>query len=74
VLHAGRAERLAPGEGGIDLAAILARQPADPPVALEVPMTARAARHGSAEVAAHVLRRARELLTNCIQKHTSDPS
>ncbi|AMY70951.1 sugar phosphate isomerase/epimerase family protein [Frigidibacter mobilis] len=62
LLHAGRAERLPPGEGQIDLAAILARLPQGLPVALEVPMTGLQAQQGSAEVAARALHAARRLL------------
>jgi sugar phosphate isomerase/epimerase len=38
MLHTARAERLPPGEGGIDIASIVGAMPADIPVALEVPM------------------------------------
>ena len=62
LLHAGRAERLPPGEGEIDLRAILARLPADLPLSLEVPMTALAREKGPAEVAARVLAATRRLL------------
>lgn len=62
LLHAGRAERLPPGEGRIDLAAILGQVPPDLPMALEVPMTALQAERGSAEVAARALAAARRLL------------
>jgi sugar phosphate isomerase/epimerase len=52
LLHAGRAERLYPGDGGIDLAAIVRRLP---PMAygLEIPHLARAREMGNAE---HVFR------------------
>ncbi|MBH0236469.1 sugar phosphate isomerase/epimerase family protein [Methylobrevis albus] len=62
LLHAGRAERLPPGDGEIDLAAILTHLPRDVPLALEVPMAGLQARDGSARVAAHVLDRARRFL------------
>lgn len=42
LIHAARCERLLPGEGGIDLAAILARLPADIPVCVETPSDSRA--------------------------------
>lgn len=64
LLHAGRAERLPPGEGQIDLTAILAPLPQGLPIALEVPMTALQAERGSAEVAARVLAAARGLLAS----------
>ena len=51
LLHAGRAERLPPGEGQIDLPAILRRLPPDLPLALEVPMTAYAREAGTEAVA-----------------------
>ena len=47
---------LLPGDGGIDIAAIMRHMPANIPVALEIPMTALTRAVGSAEVA----RRARE--------------
>ncbi|MDZ7907190.1 MAG: hypothetical protein U5N10_02480 [Gemmobacter sp.] len=62
LLHAGRAERLPPGEGQIDLRAILARLPPGIPLALEVPMQALEAAQGSAAVAARALAAARKLL------------
>lgn len=62
LLHAGRAERLPPGAGGIDLRGLLAALPPGLPLALEVPMAGLAAREGSAAVAARVLAAARALL------------
>ncbi len=37
LIHTARCERLLPGEGGIDLAALFRRLPADLPISLEVP-------------------------------------
>ncbi len=54
LLHTARAERLAPGEGGIDLAGILGCLPAGIPVALEAPMTGLAAQAGEEFVARHL--------------------
>ena len=54
LLQAARAERLAPGEGQIDLQAFLAALPPGVPLGLEVPMAARAQAAGSAAVLAHV--------------------
>lgn len=54
LLHAARAERLPPGEGGIPLRRILGRMPPGIPVALEVPMTALAAAAGPEAVAHRV--------------------
>jgi sugar phosphate isomerase/epimerase len=62
LLHAGRAERLPPGHGQIDLDAILSHLPQDLPIAVEVPMTRLQAEQGSAEVAARVLTATRDLL------------
>jgi sugar phosphate isomerase/epimerase len=52
LLHAGRAERLPPGHGQIDLLSILARLPPDLPISLEVPMSRLMAQKGSKFVAA----------------------
>jgi sugar phosphate isomerase/epimerase len=54
LLHAGRAERLPPGEGGIDLRTILGHMPEGIPIALEVPMTRLAREIGPAAVARRV--------------------
>ncbi|MDQ1850145.1 TIM barrel protein [Gemmobacter fulvus] len=62
LLHTGRAERLPPGSGQIDLPAILSRLPPQVPVALEVPMSALQAEKGSRAVAARALDGARRLL------------
>ncbi len=62
LLHAGRAERLPPGEGDIDLLAIVRAMPADIPVSLEVPMTAMARRDGYEAVAAQARRGAAAVL------------
>jgi sugar phosphate isomerase/epimerase len=62
LFHAGRAERLPPGLGQIDLAAILDRMPRTTAVALEVPMTAQQSESGSAHVARQVYAAAVKLL------------
>ena len=62
LLHAGRAERLPPGEGGIDIRNILRHMPQDIPVALEVPMTAMTAAEGPEAVARRVRQAAERLL------------
>jgi sugar phosphate isomerase/epimerase len=54
LLHAGRAERLPPGEGSIDIRGILRHMPPGIPVALEVPMTALAQAVGPEAVARRV--------------------
>ena len=62
LLHAGRAERLPPGEGAIDIKRVLAEMPPSIPVSLEVPMTAMTAAEGAEAVAARAIRAARHLL------------
>lgn len=64
LLHAGRAERLPPGEGGIDIRGILRHMPPGTPVALEVPMTAMSAAEGAEAVALRVRRAAERLLAS----------
>jgi len=62
LLHAGRAERLPPGEGEIDIRGVLAHMPPGIPVALEVPMTAMTAADGAEAVALRVREAASRLL------------
>ena len=62
LLHAGRAERLPPGEGEIDIRSIVSALPPGIPVALEVPMTAMAAAEGGEAVARRVRQAAGRLL------------
>lgn len=62
LLHAGRAERLPPGEGGIDLVRILRHMPRGIPIALEVPMTAMTAARGTEAVARRVRQTAERVL------------
>jgi sugar phosphate isomerase/epimerase len=54
LLHAGRAERLPPGEGDIDIKGILRHMPEDIPLALEVPMVTMTAVEGAEAVALRV--------------------
>ena len=63
LLHAGRAERLPPGEGDIDIKAILLHMPQGVPLALEVPMTAMTAAKGAEAVALRVRQAAERLFT-----------
>jgi sugar phosphate isomerase/epimerase len=63
LLHAGRAERLPPGEGEIDIKAILHHLPKGIPLALEVPMLAMTAAEGAEMVALRVRQAAERLLT-----------
>jgi sugar phosphate isomerase/epimerase len=62
LLRAGRAERLPPGEGAIDIKAIIDHMPRGIPLALEVPMTAMAAAEGAEAVALRVRGAADRLL------------
>ncbi len=57
-------ERLAPGDGDIDLAAILAALPTDLPIALEVPQAMLARRVAAPERVARLGRAMRALLSN----------
>ena len=62
LFHAGRAEQLPPGEGGIHIKSILEHLPADIPIGLEVPMTAMMAAKGAEAVARRVWEAAEQLL------------
>ena len=61
LLHAGRAERLPPREGSINIRSVLEHMPDGIPIALEVPMTAAAAERFEA-VALRVRQAASRLL------------
>jgi len=62
LLHHARAERLPPGEGGLDILGLLQHLPKDIPIALEVPMTALTAEIGAEAVALRVRQAATKLL------------
>lgn len=62
LLYTGRAERLPPGEGEIDIRSILHRMPRGIPLALEVPMTAMTKAKGAETVALRVRQAAERLL------------
>ncbi|HBK08042.1 MAG TPA: endonuclease [Acetobacteraceae bacterium] len=62
LLHHARAERLPPGEGGIEIKSVLAHMPAGIPVALEVPMTALTRSEGPEAVIRRAIDAARRLL------------
>lgn len=64
LLHAGRAERLPPGEGDIDLGSILDRLPPDIPLALEVPMMSLQRAEGSEAVARRAFAATRRILAS----------
>ncbi len=62
LIQTARAERLYPGEGGIDIAAILHRMP-EVPLSIELPHLARVKELGYAEHATRCLEHARRYLT-----------
>lgn len=62
LLHAGRAERLPPGTGEIDLSAFVRSLPPDLPLAVEVPMTENAINLGPAKVISDVMKATRQWL------------
>lgn len=64
LLLAGRAERLPPGEGQIDLVAFLAALPPDLPLGIEVPMTALTAREGPTAAIRRTMAATRTLLAS----------
>lgn len=66
LLHAGRAERLPPGEGGTDIVRILRHMPRGIPIALEIPMTAMTAARGAEAVARRVRQAAERLLEKVV--------
>ena len=63
LLHAGRVERLPPGEGEIDIKTIVSHMPPRIPLALEVPMTALTAAIGPEAVALRVRQAATRLFS-----------
>ena len=62
LIHTARAERLFPGEGGIDVRGILAALPPDIPYALEIPRATLSALIGEKECAKLAIKAARRLL------------
>jgi len=62
MIHDARCRRLLPGDGGIDLAGLFARLPADLPISLELPAEAVKAEIGVEAWAARAIERARHLL------------
>jgi sugar phosphate isomerase/epimerase len=61
-LHQARAERLMPGDGGLDLVGILSALPRDIPLSLEVPMRTLAKTMPAVERARRILDKTRALL------------
>lgn len=62
LLHQARAERLLPGDGGLDLAGILRAVPADTPISVEIPMEKLARTVPAVERARRALVATRKLL------------
>lgn len=62
LLHQARAERLLPGDGGLDLRGILRALPPDLPLSLEIPMETLAKTVGAVERARRALAATRRLL------------
>jgi sugar phosphate isomerase/epimerase len=62
LLHQARAERLMPGDGGLDLEGILRALPADLPLNLEIPMETLATSVAAPERTRRMLEKTRELL------------
>ena len=62
LLHQARAERLMPGDGGLDLLGVLRAVPRDRPLSLEIPMQALARTMPAAERARRMLAKTRQLL------------
>jgi sugar phosphate isomerase/epimerase len=64
LLYQARAERLMPGDGGLDLAGILRAVPADLPIGLEIPMEALARIVPAVERTRQMLAKTRRLLAS----------
>jgi sugar phosphate isomerase/epimerase len=70
LIHTARAERLFPGDGGIDVRGILSCMPQGIPYALEIPGDTLVGRIGLREYARRALRRAQEHL-DCLETATA---
>jgi sugar phosphate isomerase/epimerase len=64
LLHQARAERLMPGDGGLELAGLLRAVPSDLPLSLEIPMQSLARTVPAIERARRMLARARTLVAS----------
>jgi len=73
MLFQARAERLMPGDGGLNLRALLAAVPADTPISLEVPMNALAATTPASVRARRILEKTRALLDALAADETFRP-
>ena len=65
LLHQARAERLMPGDGGLDLRGILRTVPPDLPVSLEIPMRTLTRTMPALERTRQMLAKTRRLLEAC---------
>jgi hypothetical protein len=64
LLHQARAERLMPGDGGLDLAGILRAVPRDVPLSLEIPMQALTSTMPAVPRTRQMLEKARRLIAS----------
>ncbi len=64
LLHQARAERLMPGDGGLDLQGIVRALPSDLPLSLEIPMNTLAKTLPAVERTKQMLAKARRLLAS----------
>ena len=64
LLHQARAERLLPGEGGLDLSGILRNVPASTPISIEIPQEALAKTVPAVERARRALAATRRLVSS----------
>jgi sugar phosphate isomerase/epimerase len=69
LLFQARAERLMPGEGGLDLVGILGALPPDAPLSLEIPMIELARTVGAVERARRMRAAALALLARLPDRH-----
>jgi sugar phosphate isomerase/epimerase len=72
MLHTARAERLFPGEGGLDLGSLIRAMPADLLVAIEVPKAELARSVGGAERVRRAAAATRDLLARAMQAETEE--
>lgn len=72
LLHQARAERLLPGEGGLDLLGILRALPPDLPISIEIPMEQMARSVGALERARRALVATRKLLGQLLNRQGSE--
>ena len=68
LLHAARAERMLPGEGGLDLVALVRAMPPDLTISIEVPMAELARTMGPLERACRAVARTKEVLARAAEE------